>query len=210
MADEPLRLLIYDDSCRGKHRLLPGLTHSWIAGRLLYTSLGRIDRAFAARDWQKALQWLIDVEPHRPISEIQYWGHGKWGKLFIDGQPLDVSALDPKHPYFPLLTQIRARLTGPQALWWFRTCETFGAEAGHRFAQAWTSFFGCRAAGHTYIIGPWQSGLHCLHPGQKPHWSTHEGLEKGSPATPLKARWSKAGEPNTIFCVQNWHRELQG
>ena len=37
--------------------------------------------------------------------------------------------------------------------------------AGHDFARAWTDFFGSRAAGHTFIIGYWQSGLHTLAPG---------------------------------------------
>lgn len=208
MPKPPLRLLIYDDTCLGKRPFLPGLTHCWRAGRLLYQGLGRIDRTFAAQNWEQALRWLIDVEPERPIAEIQYWGHGKWGKVFIDKEPLDIFALEHDHPYFELLTAIRARLIGPRALWWFRTCETFGANAGHEFARAWTSFFNCRAAGHTYIIGPWQSGLHCLHPGQLPHWSPEEGIEKGSPANPIKARWSRAGEPNTIFCTQNTHPVL--
>jgi hypothetical protein len=86
-------------------------------------------------------------------------------------------------------------------LWWFRTCETFGCEAGHDFARRWTRFFGCRAASHTYIIGPWQSGLHILEPGQSPDWPLDEGLAEGTPDSPEKALWSTPGKPNTIFCL---------
>ena len=39
------------------------------------------------------------------------------------------------------LCALRERLA-PNALVWFRTCETFGASAGHDFARAWTDFSG--------------------------------------------------------------------
>ena len=66
----------------------------------------------------------------------------------------------------------------------------------------WTDFFGCRAAGHTYIIGPLQSGLHAIAPGGTPHWSTYEGLDVGSPEKPRRALWSIPGAPNTISCLR--------
>ena len=95
---------------------------------------------------------------------------------------------------------LRERLA-PGALVWFRTCETFGGAAGHDFARAFTDFFGCRAAGHTFIIGYWQSGLHLLEPGQAPHWDASEGLAKGTPERPELAAWSAMGAPNTISCM---------
>ena len=82
-----------------------------------------------------------------------------------------------------------------EALWWFRTCETFGTETGQRFARAWTRFLGCRAAGHTYVIGAWQSGLHSLQPGETPRWSPEEGVQPGP--TP-RSLTSRPGAPNTI------------
>ena len=196
----PLRLMFYDDTCRGRG-LRPGLTHSWIAGKHLYRGLGRLDRARGVTGWLEALEWLAMVEPERPIGEIQYWGHGRWGRVLINGAALDVGALEAGHAFRPYLEAIRRRLVGPEALWWFRTCETFGAAGGHRFARAWADFFGCRAAGHTYIIGPWQSGLHCLSPGQAPHWPVEEGLAEGTPQAPIKALWSGPREPNTITCL---------
>ncbi len=204
---KPLRLMIYDDTCRGRPGL-PGLTHSWIVGGKFYNVLGRLDAWKGCRSWEEALDWLATFEPERPIAEVQFWGHGKWGRAMIDRQRLDITDLSPASALFHPLLNVRARMTGPDALWWFRTCETFGAKVGHEFARAWTDTLECRAAGHTYIIGPWQSGLHALKPGDEIDWSVDEGLVEGTPDSPKKALWSTARAPNTISClrgdVPNW------
>ena len=204
----PLRLMIYDDTCRGS-ALLPGLTHSWIAGASAYRWKGRLDYTKGVTSWAQGLEWLATVEEDREIAEVQFWGHGKWGRAKVDDDVLDVEALKKGHPYRPLLEAIRRRLVGPDALWWFRTCETFGCVAGHDFARRWCDFLHCRAAGHTYIIGLWQSGLHLLAPGQQPDWPVEEGLSEGTPEEPTKALWSKPGEPNTITCLHNRHPILR-
>jgi hypothetical protein len=187
-----LRLMVFDRTCGA-------LTASWHAGGLLYALLGRLDARKGVRSWPEALAWLGEVRPGEPIAEIQFWGHGNWGCAKVAGEPLDVSALSPTHPWHAALQTIRGRLVGPDALWWFRTCETFGRREGHRFAREWTDFFQCRAAGHTYLIGPWQSGLHALAPGQAPDWSQDEGLPRGESA-PRQALWSSPRAPNTITC----------
>ncbi len=192
--------MIYDSTCTGAPSL-PGLSHAWWTGGLLYRALGRIDRFEGFADWPSALRWLAEVEPDRPIAEIQLWCHGKWGKALLDRRPLDAGALRPTHPYHGMLRAIRDRLVGPEALWWFRTCETFGALPGHRFAREWTDYFGCSAAGHTYIIGAWQSGLHRLAPGAPPDWPATEGLKAGTPDAPSKARHSHPFAPHTITCL---------
>lgn len=197
-GEEPLRLMIYDRTCTGP-RLRPGLSHAWRSGGVLYGPvLRRLHASFGARTWEEALGWLARVEPGRRISEVQFWGHGKWGRALIDRQSLDSSALMPGHPLHRDLAAIRERLAGPEALWWFRTCETFGAQPGHDWARRLTDFLGCRAAGHTYIIGVWQSGLHSLRPGETPGWSVTEGLKAGTIAAPTEALWSRRREPNTI------------
>jgi len=89
---------------------------------------------------------------------------------------------------------------GEPALWWFRTCETLGAECGQAFAMAWADFFNCRVAGHTHVIGFYQSGLHSLSPGESPGWSASEGILEGDAREPLRAAESRRGEPNTITC----------
>ena len=177
------------------------LSAAWRAGASLYRGLKRLDAWHGASEWSEGLDWLAGHRAGEAIEEIQFWGHGKWGSIKIDGVELDASALRSGHEHHRRLEAIRDRLARG-ALWWFRTCETFGAERGHDFARRWTDFFGCRAAGHTYVIAYWQSGLHSLEPGTAPTWPVTEGLEAGTPAAPEKALWSRRREPNTISCLR--------
>lgn len=198
---EPLRLMIFDKTCTGP-KLRPGLSHAWWTGGVLYGRLLRRLHAWhGAASWAEALAWVATVQPHRPIAELQFWGHGKWGRAYIGRDLLDAGALRSDHPHHAALAAIRERLVGPEALWWFRTCETFGAAPGQAFAQGLTDFLGCRAAGHTYIIGGWQSGLHSLRPGEVPTWSPLEGVKSGPPEDPREALWSGRRAPNTIHCL---------
>jgi hypothetical protein len=191
----PARLLVYDDTCR------PGLSNAWAAGSWLYRRLGRIDEAHPATSWADALVWLATATPDRPIAEVQYWGHGNWGCAKVGDDVLDARALEPGHALYPLLARVRARLVpGGRALWWWRTCETFGARAGHDFAIRWTRFLDCTSAGHTYVIGVWQSGLRVLRPGEEPAWSPTEGLRDGTADAPVTARRSSPAAPSTITC----------
>lgn len=190
--------MVYDATCTGRG---VGLSHAWYAGGSLYRALDRFEQTRGVRSWEEALAWLAEVDPDQPIAEIQYWGHGRWGRVLVDGEPLGASALAAGHRHRPALDRIRERMA-PGATWWFRTCEAFGADAGQRFAREWTRFFDRPAAGHTFIIGYWQSGLHRLEPGKQPHWSAEEGLREGTPATPDKALWSKPWSPNTISCLR--------
>jgi hypothetical protein len=195
----PLRLLVYDATwARGTARSLlqSGLTSSWIAGGALYAALGRLDERKGAGSWAEALSWLASVRAEHPIQEIQFWGHGRWGRAFIGADVLDEGSLSSSHAHHDALARVRDRLA-PNALWWFRTCETFGTRTGHAFATSWTRFFRARAAGHTYVIGPWQSGLHSLGPGEEPSWSEHEGLD----AQTKRAVMSSPSAPRTITCL---------
>jgi hypothetical protein len=178
-----------------------GLSRAWSTGSRMYSLMGRSDGAHGARRFSDGLDWLSNFRASEPIAELQFWGHGKWGRIFIGKETLDRRALASGHEHHPALCRLRERLS-PDALVWFRTCETFGAIPGHDFARAWTDFFGCRAAGHTFVIGYWQSGLHLLRPGQAPPWTVEEGLIKGSPAHPGRAALSWPSRPNTITCLQ--------
>jgi Domain of unknown function (DUF4347) len=193
-----LRLIVYDRTQRA--RAPRALGYSWQYGTHLYRALGRVDAAYGARDFGGALRFLESHEPGRAISELQFWGHGKWGKVFVDRDALDRSVLAPSHRYHELFRAFRARLT-PNALLWFRTCETLGARAGQDFARALGDATGARVAGHTYVIGFFQSGLHCLRPGTTPTWSATEGLSRGSADSPEVALTSLPSAPNTITCL---------
>ena len=203
--DPGVRLIVYDRTCVGR---VGGLSTAWSGGSRLYRWLGRIDASFGATTWTEALAWIEASSRERPIAEIQFWGHGKWGCALVADDVLDARALREDSPLHSPLRAIRERLA-PNALWWFRTCETFGADRGVDFAKGWTDFLGARAAGHTYVIGVWQSGLHGLAPGHAPDWSPSEGLAEGSAANPKRARMSLPGEERTITCFEgavpaNW------
>jgi hypothetical protein len=168
-------------------------------GSHLYRALGWLDASFGATSFDEALGWLGRVEPERPVGEVQFWGHGKWGRAFIARESFDRAALTPAHPLRPRLEALRERLT-PDALVWFRTCETLGADAGQDFARALGDFTGARVAGHTYVIGYWQSGLHSLAPGARPDWDPTEGLAAGDARAPERALPSRPDCPSTITC----------
>jgi hypothetical protein len=193
-----LKLVVFDATQLGRRPI--GLGLSWRLGAGLYRGLGRIDAAFGARDWKSALDWLATFRSDRAIGELQYWGHGKWGRAFIDRESLDRSAFNRSHALHSRLEAFRGRLAH-DALIWFRTCETAGGNAGHEFMSALGDFSGARVAGHTFEIAFFQSGLHELRPGTRPHWSSAEGLAGGSPASPVRALRSHPSAPNTITCL---------
>jgi hypothetical protein len=191
---KPLRVMLFDRSCRGRG-LLPGLSHAWGTGAVLFRALGRFDACHGAWSWAQGLDWLLAISRERPIAEIQFWGHGEWGGLWIDEELLTAAALEPGHYLHERMAALRDRLVPDgSALWWFRSCDVFGTQTGHDFARAWTRFFRCRAAGHTFQIMTLQSGLHVLDAGAEPTWSLREGVVDGLP----KADDSGLSKPNTI------------
>jgi hypothetical protein len=157
--------------------------------------LGRFDACYGTLNWADGLAWLANIQPGRPIAEIQYWGHGLPGTACLNNQLLDVSVVSSSHSLNPALRKIARRLEGPEALWWFRACSVFQAEAGQGFARVWSTFLGCRVAGFTRVIGPLQGGLHSLRPGRKPDWAVTEGQESS-----WLPQWIKWG-PHTVNCL---------
>jgi len=197
--------MIYDQTCRGR-TLLPGLSHAWTLGSWVYRGLRRFDAYQGVSSWAAAFDWLLARSEHHPIAEVQFWGHGKWGCARVGAEPFDRGALVPGHPLYTRITALKPRLQsrepGRAPLWWFRTCETLGATPGQDFAAHLGDALGSRIAGHTHIIGSWQSGLHSLAPGTCPHWSPDEGLKQGTAEKPLQAHWSGPTRPHTIHCLQ--------
>lgn len=199
--ERPLRLMIYDRTCvkRGV-----GLSTAWSAGSVLYRGLRRFDAALGVKSWEEALSWLARHAPSRSIGEIQYWGHGRWGRVFVDNDVFDANALQPGHPLHASVLAVRERLVpNGEALVWLRTCEAFGANVGIDFAQRLADTFGARVAGHTFIIGAVQSGLRALAPGCRPTWSAAEGLAEGTADAPLRAHGSGLHRPRTVSFLSN-------
>ena len=200
MVPMGVKWMIYDQTCTRTGRAPLGLTHSWMAGARVYGALGRLHAWRGVSSWEDALAWL--AEGDEPLDEIQFWGHGNWGLVRIDGQRLDVAALVSGHPLHAGLERVRERMS-PGGQWWFRTCDTLGSARGHDFARRWTDFFARPVAGHTHVIGPWQSGLHRLQPGASPHWDAMEGVAQGTAEAPRRSTWSAPGRPNTIHCLRS-------
>jgi hypothetical protein len=194
---EPLRLVVFDATQLSRPPRALGA--SWHAGALLYKGMGWVDATYGARSVGDALDWVLRTARERPIRELQYWGHGKWGRILIDRESFDRGSLAKGHALRPKLEALRERLS-PAALLWFRTCETLGACAGQDFARALGDFTGASVAGHTFVIGYFQSGLHVLAPGASPSWPETEGLREGTPEDPRTAFESGPAQPNTVTC----------
>jgi hypothetical protein len=192
-----LRLVVYDATGHGRAAVQPLLTRSWRVGVELYRRYPpglRADASFGATSWTDAVAWLASVEPGESIDEIQYWGHGLPGRLFIARDVLTADQLQ-SSPLADDWRAVAARLS-PSSLVWWRTCSAFAGQAGHALASTMAAFFNCRVAGHTYVIGPLQSGLHSVTSSQPPMWSLTEGF--GADGSSLTSTpWA----PNTITCL---------
>jgi hypothetical protein len=194
-----LRLVVFDATGHGTSWLQAPLTASWRYGSVVYGMRPRptrVDASFGATCWQDALAWLCSVHPNEVIDEVQYWGHGLPGRVFLGTDRLDRDSLAHVGLLAEDVDAFRARLCGPEALVWFRTCGAFGGEAGQAFAAACAERFGCRVGGHTFVIGPLQSGLHTVTPTTAPTWSTTEGQDDAGRL--LASSWSA---PHTITCL---------
>ena len=88
----------------------------------------------------------------------------------------------------------------PGALVWLRCCSAFGY-GGRELAPRLADRLGARVAGHTYIIGAWQSGTHSVAPGGKADWDLLEGVET-SGGVARGAKMSAPGEPRTVGCLR--------
>src|SRR5262249_20932813 len=127
--DMGTRLLVFDRTCNSGVR---GLSPIWSAGSRLYPGPGRVDASHPAASCGDALDWIARAPA--PIDEVQYWGHGRWGAALVGDDVLDARSLAASHPRRRKLAAIAERLA-PNALFWFRTCETLGAARGIDFAE---------------------------------------------------------------------------
>lgn len=166
----------------------------------MYRALGRLDRISGIASWDEAAAAIEEAtRDGTSIREVQYWGHGRFGCVVADRERLDRRALATSRFVAVLSERLERR---DDALVWLRTCEAFGGLAGHDFARAFADALGVRVAGHTFVIGFWQSGLHGLAPGATPTWSTAEGIGRGTAEAPELGAWSSPHAPNTIHALE--------
>lgn len=207
VTQEPLRLMIYDrtDVKRSMQNVIGdldvdipiGLTHSWVAGGRLYKALRWVDECQGFDKWETALHWLATFKSPSPIRQIQIWGHGSPGKSWMSGESLTYRSVTR-----PDVQKIAERMTDDGVIW-FRNCSVFCGLKGKEFAKSWANELGCRIAAHTYVIGPLQSGLHSLGPGEEPDWPDGEGINEGTPGKVLSCRSSMPWSPNTVFMLKS-------
>jgi hypothetical protein len=196
MSKKPHRVVVYDAS---EEKRNPFLRASWYWGAKLYVRRGRLtpdpdddfDTYFGAWSFDEMLDWLLKLSGD--IARLDYWGHGAPGGIYCDQKRW--GALEFKGKYKDRLNALGEKLT-PQALVWFRTCATFHGVVGQEFATRWSEGLGVTVAAHTYNIGPWQSGLHTIGPGEEPSWSKREGADKNG-----RLQSSGPWAPNTVFCT---------
>jgi Domain of unknown function (DUF4347) len=190
-----------EPSREGAAVLEPGLSPVWRAGTWLHRIARAADASLAATSWDEAIAWAAGVarDRGRPIASLQIWGHGSWGAMRLGASALDGAALLRGHALAPRIDELRAHLEGPEAIVWLRCCSAFGHD-GRRFAEDAADRLGCRVAGHTFVIGVFQSGTHSLRPGEKARWDDREGIrfDRGRPAGALM---SAPGAPNTVSCL---------
>jgi hypothetical protein len=218
MAPRPLRLVVFDatDTPRaarkrrqapgaspdGRAMGSPGLSPIWRAGTLLHRLTRAADASLGATSWPEALAWAVAIsrERGRPIASLQIWGHGGWGSMAIGATALDRAALRPGNALAGPLDAFKGALEGPESIFWLRCCSAFGHSTGQQFAEALALRLGCRVAGHTHIIGVFQSGTHSLRPGEKAAWDAGEGVKK-SGGQAISALTSTPDAPNTVSCL---------
>ncbi len=178
-----------------------GLSPWWKLGSVMHKLMMRCDGALGTDRWDEALRWATSLArtTERQIGELQVWGHGGFGFMRLGETTLDHEALGRRSPIAAELDGFREVLLG-SALVWLRCCSAFGAAAGAKFAPELAGRLHSRVAGHTYIIGGFQSGTHSISPGDAPSWSLDEGTERrGGAVLPLESSWRA---PHTISCLR--------
>lgn len=194
--DRPLRLMIYDAK-PGDGFFQYLLMLSWCIGGAIMKLFGRIDDYRGFSDWNDALKWLTSARPANRIGEIQFWGHGSPGTIWMKGIPFDIINLFQSHTMRPLLDKLKGRLLpNAESLIWLRSCSVLQGRRGHDFSTKLAGVLGCTVAGHTRIVGVTHGGLHTIRPGEKPSWPLNEGEPEG--VIPGYLKWG----PNTIWFFQ--------
>ena len=190
LKDNKLDIMIYDSSdWAGKE-----LRFSWVTGGKFYRMFRSLEHHSGFDSWTEALKWILSVEPERKINSIQFWGHGSPGRVWINGESLSARSVLATSDHRQLLLKLKQRLDKNSVVW-FRSCNVFSGQEGHLFAKVISKMLECKVASHTYIVGPWQSGLHTIRPDEEPNWDVDEGIDDGKKLMSLP--WS----PNTVFCL---------
>jgi hypothetical protein len=213
-AREGLRLVVYDRTdvapvalpritrnADGTASGTGGLTRYWKLGTLYHRLAWRAHASAGFAAWSDALTWAVEIAQHRgaPIAELQAWGHGGFGYMQMGRDRWSAATMDGE--LAPSIERFRGVLH-PEALVWFRCCSAFGHTEGRAFAKHVARTLRCRVAGHTYIIGFWQSGTHSVTPAGEPSWAAEEGIDYDDRGHVRGAKVAAAGEPRTLSALR--------
>jgi len=172
-----MRLICYDNTENGIKEFF---WRRYVQARIGWKKIG-------VSSWHDALDKITDaVPPGTRLMELQLWGDGAPGMPTINGK----SAPD-------IFWKELANLVMADSLVWFRMCSVFFGHKGQAFAERTANELNCRIAGHTRVIGPLQSGLWTLRPGQTPRWADGMATDHGD-WQDYKSSWHA---PRTIFCT---------
>jgi hypothetical protein len=179
-----------------------GLTVFWRLGAVMHLYGLHADGTLGATSWTEALRWAVAFARTRnaKLAELQCWGHGGFGFMRMGATRWDRESLASKSGLAPEIDALRDVLTD-DALVWLRCCSAFGAPAGRSFAPALADRLRARVAGHTFVIGVWQSGTHSLRPGERATWDEGEGIER-TRAGAILPRNSTMTSPRTLACLR--------
>lgn len=116
---------------------------------------------------------VTNLKKGQHIKRIEFWGHGGPGSMKLGNEAITRDAFGPSSELTRLLPYL-----DPDAVIYFRGCETFRGTVGREFAEKATKFFNRTVAGHTLWIGklegpvgnPTFPGYEELRPGKKPSW----------------------------------------
>lgn len=176
---EKRHVFVYDDT-QG------ALTATWWFGSLLRSLRPGRDEILKVRSWAEMLEGFQQY-PDGSVEWAEFWGHGLSGKVFCNHASLDVGALE----------GLQRKMTGPEALWWWRTCKTFWGAAGADFAEACVDKLGCKVAGFSHTIWAWQSGLRWVNADK----TFGTPSQAGWPAD--GGKWSWPWRRDTVFCMSS-------
>ncbi|KAF0972961.1 hypothetical protein FDP41_008813 [Naegleria fowleri] len=167
-----LSVLIYDSTNEHESTRDQFASISWAVGSSFFEAVNKFDRVIRAKSWDQVVRELNQIaDSGELIREVQFWGHGSPGKVFIGQDELTTEVLDT--PSWVSLS--KRKIFHQNALWWFRSCSTCNRNEGRSFAKKFVDLFGVRMGGHTVFIHAIHAGLVCLRPGQEPSWSDEDG-----------------------------------
>lgn len=181
------RVIVYDKNDKS------AAGRFWPPGAWLFARLQGA-RVVAVENVDHMLARLASMSDLRG-AQVEVWCHAAPASFVLGAQRFNMRTVRDDERVALLGTKLSAEGT-----FWIRGCSPFAGPVGHAFAGTLADTLGCRAAGHTHMIGLLQGGLRTIKPRQQPLWSPEEGEAGGRPGA-ARTTWKT---PRTITAL-HWH-----